>query len=111
MDKEVNMSAVVDEIKNANEDELRKVIEDWFEKTRTDGLKIGANFISAAIYGIIQKHIIKKEKASLRDYKRMTDEIIKIISVQLTKQNDSEETAVEDNKDDGTTESNDNTDS
>ena len=95
MDKEVNMSAVVDEIKNANEDELRKIIEGWYEKTRTDGLKIGASFISVAIYEVIKKHIIKKEKASLRDYKRMTDEIIKIISVQLTKQNDSEEVVEE----------------
>lgn len=110
MATEVNMSEVIDEIKNANEDELRKVIEAWYEQTRTDGLKIGAKFISAAIYGVIQKHIIKKEKASLRDYKRMTDEIIKIISVQLTEQNDSEE-MVEENKDDGTAESNDNTNS
>lgn len=83
MAEEVNMSEVIDEIKNANEDELRKVIEAWYEQTRTDGLKIGAKFISAAIYGAMQKHIIKKEKVSLRDYKRMTDEIIKIISVQL----------------------------
>lgn len=111
MATEVNMSEVINEVKNANEDDLRKVIEAWFEKTRTDGLKIGANFISAAIYGIIQKHIIKKEKASLRDYKRMTDEIIKIISVQLTKQNDSEKVIVEDNEDDRTTERNDNTNS
>lgn len=87
---EVNMSEVMDEIKNANEDELRKVIESWYESTRTDGLKIGAKFISAAIYGVIQKHI-KKPSPSLRDYKRMTDEIIKIITVQIAEQNDSEE--------------------
>ncbi len=100
MAEEINMTEVVKEIKDADEDELRKVVEGWFEKTRTDGLKIGASYISAAIYGIIQKHIIKKEKPSLRDYKRMTDEIIKIISVQLTKQNDSSEETT----DDGTTE-------
>ena len=109
MATEVNMSEVIDEIKNANEDELRKVIEAWYEQTRTDGLKIGVKMMSAAIYGAIQKHIIKKEKASLRDYKRMTDEIIKVISVQLTEQNDSE--VVEESKDDGTAESNDNTNS
>lgn len=93
MDKEINMSAVVDEIKNADEDELRKVIEKWFESTRTDGMKLGATYISAAIFGVIQKHIKKKNgtKASLRDYQRCVDEIINIISVQLTKQNDSEE--------------------
>jgi hypothetical protein len=57
-------------------------------------MKIGATYISAAIYGVIQKHIIKKEKTSLRDYKRAMDEIINIISVQLTKQNDlTEETS------------------
>lgn len=91
MTEENKMSEVISEIKNASEDEIKKVVEEWFERTRTDGLKIGAGYISAAIYSVIQKHIIKKEKASLRDYKRMTDEIIKIISVQLIRQNDSEE--------------------
>lgn len=111
MAEETNIKEVVKEIKNANEEELRKVIEQWFESTRTAGMKIGAQFISAAIYGVIKKHTIKKEKASLRDYKRAMDEIIKIISVQLTQQNDSEETIMEENENDGTTESNDNTNS
>lgn len=87
MADEINVSEAMNEIKNANEDELKKVIEQWYEKTRTDGLKIGAKMISAAIYGVIQKHT-KKASPSLRDYKRMTDEIVKIISVQLTKQED-----------------------
>lgn len=91
MAEEVNMSTVVDEIKNASEDELRKVIEGWYERTRTDGMKLGAKFIAAAIYGVIQKHTKKASKTSLNDYKRMTAEIIKIISVQITEQNDSEE--------------------
>jgi hypothetical protein len=111
MDKELNMSAVVDEIKKANEDELREVIERWFESTRTGGLKIGAKYVSAAIFGVIQKHLKKKAKPSLRDYQRCIDEIINIISVQLTIQNDSSETTTEDNTDDGTAESNDNTNS
>ncbi len=81
------ISETTKEIKNASEEELQKVIEGWYERTRTDGLKIGAKMISAAIYGIIQKHT-KKASPSLRDYKRMTDEIIKLISVQLTKQED-----------------------
>ena len=50
----------------------------------------------------------KKEKTSLRDYKRMTDDIIKIISVQLrqeaTEQNDSE--TEKENANDGTAEGN-----
>ena len=108
MSEETNMKAVVEEVKNASEDEIKQVIEGWFERTRTAGMKIGAQYISAAIFGVINKHIKKKTgaKASLRDYQRCTDEIIKIISVQLTQQNDLEE-----NENDGTTESNDNADS
>lgn len=100
MAEETNIKEVVEEIKNANEDELKKVIEDWFESTRTSGMKIGAQFISAAIYGVIKKHTIKKEKVSLRDYKRAMDEIINIISVQLTEQNNSEESTVEETSND-----------
>ena len=92
---EVNIKEAVKEIKESNEESLQKVIEDWFERTRTQGLKLGASYISAAIFGVIQKNIVKKAKPSLRDYKRMTEEIIKIVSVQLrqqnTEQNDSEE--------------------
>ena len=92
---ETNIQEAVKEIKESNEESLQKVIEDWFEKTRNQSIKIGAQYISAAIFGVIQKNIVKKAKPSLRDYKRMTEEIIKIISVQLkqqnTEQNDSEE--------------------
>ena len=91
---EANIKEAVKEIKESNEENLQKCIEDWFERTRISGMKIGAQYISAAIFGVIQKNIVKKAKPSLRDYKRMTEEIIKIISVQLkqetTKQNDSE---------------------
>ena len=92
---ETNIKEAVKEIKESNEESLQKVIEDWFEKTRNQSIKIGAQYISAAIFGVIQKNIVKKAKPSLRDYKRMTEEIIKIVSVQLrqqnTEQNDSEE--------------------
>lgn len=92
---ETNIQEAVKEIKESNEESLQKVIEDWFERTRTQSIKIGAQYISAAIFGVIQKNIVKKAKPSLRDYKRMTEEIIKIVSVQLrqqnTEQNDSEE--------------------
>ena len=82
----------VAELKGADEAELKKVIEQWFERTRTDGLKIGARFISAAVAGVIEKHLKKGKDSSLRDYKRMTDDILKIISVQLnTQQNDQED--------------------
>ena len=95
MAEETNIQEAVKEIKESNEKSLQKVIEDWFEKTRNQSIKIGAQYISAAIFGVIQKNIVKKAKPSLRDYKRMTEEIIKIVSVQLrqqnTEQNDSEE--------------------
>ena len=99
---EANIKEAVKEIKESNEESLQKVIEDWFERTRTQGLKLGAQYISAAIFGVISKHIIKKAKPSLRDYKRCIDEIIKIVSVQLNQQNieqnDSEvDTVKEDN--------------
>lgn len=99
--EETNIVDVVEEIRGADEETLRSTIEKWFESTRTAGMKIGAQFISAAIFGVIQKHIKKKNgaKASLRDYQRCTDEIIKIISVQITPQNDLEE-----NENDRTTE-------
>ena len=95
---ETNIQEAVKEIKESDEENLQKVIEDWFERTRNQSIKIGAQYISAAIFGVIQKNIVKKAKPSLRDYKRMTEEIIKIISVQLTQQNDSEaDTIKEDN--------------
>ena len=93
--EETNMKEVVEEIKGASEEDLKKVIEDWFERTRTQSLRIGAQYISAGIFGVIQKHIKKKAKPSLRDYWRCMDEIIKIISVQLTQQNDSKKVVEE----------------
>lgn len=98
MAEETNMKEVVEEIKNANEDEIKQVIEGWFERTRTQSMKIGAQYISAAIFGVVQKHTKKAGKVSLNDYKRMTAEIVKIIAVQLeTQQNDLEEDALEEN--------------
>jgi O-acetyl-ADP-ribose deacetylase (regulator of RNase III) len=95
MEEETNIKDVVQEIKEASEEDLKKVIEQWFESTRTAGMKIGAQYISAGIFGVIQKHIKKKAKPSLRDYQRCMDEIIKIISVQLTQQNDSKKVVEE----------------
>lgn len=100
MAENTNMAEVISEIKNANEDELREVIEKWFNQTRNSGLKIGATYISAAIFGVIKKHLKKTSAPSLRDYKRCIDEIVSIISVQLATQNDVEE----ENEDDGTAE-------
>ena len=98
MAEETNIKEAVEEIKECDEESLQRVIEDWFERTRNQSIKIGAQYISAAIFGVIQKNIVKKAKPSLRDYKRCIDEVIKIISVQLkqqdTQQNDSEESEI-----------------
>ena len=105
MAEKLNMSKVVDEIKNANEEELRKLIESWFNKTRTDGMRLGAKMIAAGVLSAIQKNLDKKAKLSLRDYERCIKDIRKIISIQLTKQDDSETNEVtEETVDDGTAE-------
>jgi hypothetical protein len=103
--EELNMSDVIAEVRNANEEELRAVMEENFKQVRNQGIKVGAGYISAAIYGVIKKHIQKKTgaKASLRDYQRCLDEVIGIISVQLTHQNDLKN-ATGDKNNDGTSE-------
>lgn len=101
--EETKMSDVVSEIKGASEDELHEVVERWFESTRTAGMRIGAQFISAAVYGAIEKNLKKGSQSSLRDYQRAIKRIVEIVSVQLTQQNDLEEVA-EENANDGTTE-------
>lgn len=88
MDEKTNMSEVIDEVKNASEEELQEVIEKWLESTRTDGMKLGAYFISAAVAGAIEKNLKNGSKSSLRDYQRAIKRIAEIVSVQLTKQND-----------------------
>lgn len=85
------INEAVAELKDADEAKLKEVIEKWFESTRTDGLKIGAKFISAAVAGVIQKHLKKGKEPSRRDFERCINDIEKIIIVQLTQQNDSEE--------------------
>ena len=92
--EETKMSEVVSEIKGASEEELREVIEKWFEQTRTSGVRLGAQFISAAVYGAIEKNLKKGSQSSLRDYQRTIKRIIEIVSVQLTQQNDLEEAEV-----------------
>lgn len=89
MVEEIKMSEVVDEIKGASEEELREVIEKWFESTRTQGMKIGAQFISIAVYDAIEKNLKKGSQSSLRDYQRAIKRVVEIVSVQLTQQNDS----------------------
>jgi uncharacterized protein YpuA (DUF1002 family) len=92
MAEETKMSEVVDEIKGVSEEELKKVIEEHFEAVRTQGMKIGATYIAAAVMGKFKKHLEKPGKTSLRDYERCVIDIKKMLAVQLTQQNDSEDT-------------------
>ena len=92
---EQNMSEVIEEIKGVSEEELKKVIEEHFEAVRTQGMKIGAAYIAAAVMGKFKKHLEKAGKTSLRDYERCVADIKKMLAVQLTQQNDSKETTEE----------------
>ena len=100
MAENTNMAEVISEVRNATGDDLREVIQKWFDQTRTSGMKIGAQYISAAIFSVIKKHLKKTASPSLRDYKRCIDEIVGIISVQLVEQVD----VAKENEDDGATE-------
>lgn len=91
MEENKNISEAVSEIRNATEEELRELIEQWFDRTRTDGMKIGARFIAAAVMGKIQKHLDKPGKTSLRDYERCIADLKKILVVQLVEQDDSKQ--------------------
>ena len=94
------IASAVEELKGANEEELKKVIESWYNEIHTQSMRIGAKYIASGALGIINKHTKKAGKVSLRDYERCVAELLKMIYVQLkTQQNDSEE------QNDGTTES------
>ena len=103
MAEKIKMSEVVEEIKGATEEEIKKVIEEHFEAVRTQGMKIGATYIAAAVMGKFKKHLEKPGKTSLRDYERCVVDIKKMLAVQLTQQNDSEE-VMEEETNDGTAE-------
>jgi predicted GTPase len=99
MEENTNVVKAVEEIKGADEESLKKLIEDWLERTRTQGMKIGATYVAAAVYGAIEKNLKKNTQPSLRDYQRAIKRIIEIVSVQLkqdeTQQNDSKEVVEE----------------
>ena len=100
-----NMSEVIEENKEASEEELTKEIEKHFEVVRTQGMKIGASYIAAAVMGAIDKNLKDGMKSSHNDFKRAIKRVIEIVSVQLKQQetgrNDLE---MEDVDNDGTAE-------
>lgn len=97
--EENKIQEVVEEIKSTDEQELKSTITKWFEQIRNQGMKIGAGYISAAVAGVMEQHLKKGKDASKRDLERCIRDIYKIISVQLTQQNDS----TMENENDGTT--------
>lgn len=105
MEEKTNVTQAIEEIKSADEEQLKKVIEEWFERTRTDGMKIGAYFVSAAVAGAIEKNLKDGMKSSHRDFERAIKRVMEIVSVQLkqdeTVQNDS---TTEEETNDGTAE-------
>ena len=98
---EQNMSEVIEEVRNASDEELKKVIEEHFEAVRTQGMKIGAPFIAAAVMGAIDKNLKDGMNSSHRDFERAIKRVVEIVSVQLTRQND---LITEDADNDGTAE-------
>lgn len=103
MEENTNVAKAIEEIKGADEEQLKKVIEDWFESTRTAGMKVGATFIAAAVYGAIEKNLKKGLNSSLRDYQRAIKRIVEIVSVQL-KQDETQQNDLGEVVDDGTEE-------
>ena len=99
MEENNNMSEVIDKINGASKEELRELIEKWFESTRMDGMRLGAYMIAAAVSDTINKNLKNGMNSSYRDFERAIKRIIEIVSVQLkrqkTLQNDLEESSEE----------------
>lgn len=105
MEENTNVNQAVKELKGASEEELQKIIERWFDKTRMDGLKMGAQMISLIVNDAIRNNLKDGMNSSRRDFERAIKNIRDIISVQLkqheTLQNDFD---VEEEEHDGTAE-------
>ena len=100
MEEKLDMSEVVNEIKGASEEEIREIVEQWFERTRTDGMHLGAYFISAAVLDAIDKNLKDGMNSSHRDFKRAIKRVVEIISVQLKKDTVQNDLDTEENVDD-----------
>lgn len=74
---------IVDEVKDATEENLRNVIERHFNDIKTSSMKIGAQYICLGVFDAIKRNTGKGKKPSLRDYERCVTEITKIISVPI----------------------------
>ena len=104
MEENTNVSQTVEELKGADEEQLRKVMEHWLGKTRTDGLRLGAQMISVVVDDAIKKNLKNGYNSSLRDYQRAIKKIYEIISVQLKQRETVQNDLMEETTDDGTAE-------
>ena len=86
MEENTNVSRAIEEIKGSDEDKLREIVEQWFEQTRTSGMKLGANYISIAVMDAIKKNLKDGMNSSHRDFKRAIQKVVEIVSVQLKQQ-------------------------
>lgn len=100
---ENNIDVFIEQVKNNKDDELRKCIEEWFETTRSQSMKLGAIYISAAVMGAIEKNLKNGMSSSHRDFERAIKRVLEIVSVQLkqeeTIQNDLKEATEETSND------------
>lgn len=103
MEENTNVNQVVEEINGKDEEQVKKVIERWFDNTRMDGLRLGAQMISAVVDDAIRKNLKDGMNSSHRDFKRAINKIYEIISVQL-KQHETVQNDLEETTDDGTAE-------
>ena len=105
MEENTNVNQAIEELKGADEEQVRKTIERWFDKTRMDGLRLGAQMISVVVDDAIKKNLKNGYNSSLRDYQRAIKRIVEIVSVQL-KQHETEQNDLktEEINDDGTAE-------
>jgi hypothetical protein len=107
----INIKEVIEEIKKTDEETLERIVRKWLDTVRTQSLKIGASYISEAIFDIIKKRIGEKADLTIDDYEYCIYEIIRVISIQFMARNDAKETTDKENENDGTTESDDNANS
>lgn len=86
MENNTKINQAIEEIKGSNAEQLRQTVERWFDKTRMDGLKLGAQMISVVINDAIKNNLKSGHNSSLRDYQRAIKRIVEITSVQLKQQ-------------------------
>ena len=83
MEENTNVNQAIEEVKGADEERLKQIIERWFDKTRMDGIKLGAQMISVVINDAIRKNLKDGMNSSRRDFERAIKNVVEIISVQL----------------------------